>query len=92
MRGNLSFDLPMPPYSLWSRVFAMALPWVAAAVANGQVCTSSWLPGPGLVGANDQVFACAAWDPDGGGPLGPRWVVSGLFTGIGTTAANRIAA
>ncbi|MFG0284135.1 MAG: hypothetical protein ACF8R7_06900 [Phycisphaerales bacterium JB039] len=42
-------------------------------------------------GLNDEVFAAAAWDPDGPGPLPERLVVGGAFTGAGDTRAPLVA-
>ncbi|MEZ6038543.1 MAG: hypothetical protein R3F29_13765 [Planctomycetota bacterium] len=60
----------------------------AAAVAQ---CDPTWLPGDGVPGANGDVLATLAWDPDGPGPAGEVIVVGGDFTMAGDLSADRIA-
>lgn len=42
-------------------------------------------------GVNAEVFALAAWDPDGSSPLAEQFVAGGNFTDAGGVPANRIA-
>lgn len=55
-------------------------------------CSTHWLPGDALAGANAGVNAVTLWDPDGAGPMPARLVVVGWFTVVGDVVANRIAA
>lgn len=61
----------------------MAAPLVAQ-------CELQWQPGQ-LPGADAEVFAALAWDPDGPGPLGPVVVFGGAFRAIGTMPAHGVA-
>lgn len=69
-----------------------SLPWLVLSVAQavGAQCEPQWLTAGGP--PNDSVYAVAAWDPDGPGPLGERYVVGGDFTQVGTAIATRVAA
>jgi hypothetical protein len=58
-------------------VAGIALGFAAATTAQ---CSTSWLPGTAAPGVfAGQVYATTVWDPDGAGPLGPRYVLGGDF-------------
>ncbi|MFN9758796.1 MAG: hypothetical protein ACK58X_20545, partial [Planctomycetota bacterium] len=68
---------------------ALSALFVAAASLPGQC--SSWLPGQDLPGANGEVFASAAWDPDGPGPQPAGIVFAGSFSIAGGVSVRSVA-
>lgn len=73
-----------------SRVAIAASALVLAASQLPGQC-SSWLPGANLPGTNGEVFASAAWDPDGAGPQPAGIVYGGSFTFAGGVSVRSIA-
>src|SRR5262245_51640648 len=55
-------------------------------------CATQWVPGDGVPGVSNGVYAMTSWDPDGPGPAPPVVVVGGAFLVAGTRLANWIAA
>jgi hypothetical protein len=76
-------------------IVAMLAAAAVVAPATAQ-CTPSLDDGPRFPfqepGSNDQIFCSTTWDPDGAGYQRERLVVGGIFTSIGGTPANRVAA
>lgn len=65
---------------------------VAASARGGAAqCATVLQLGFGGSGTNGTVYATAAWDPDGPGPMPQVLVVGGSFSVAGTVAANNIA-
>jgi hypothetical protein len=62
----------------------------ATSRARAQQC--DWLPGEGMPGMDDAVFAMTTWDPDGPGPLPQLLVAGGVFGLAGNVLVNNIAA
>ncbi|MBL8874510.1 MAG: immunoglobulin domain-containing protein [Phycisphaerae bacterium] len=62
----------------------------ASASTFGQ-CTPGWLAGSGLAGVDGDVWSSVVWDPDGAGPVTPKFVIGGLFNLVGGTLATNIA-
>lgn len=63
-----------------------------AAASSVAQCTTAWLPGAPLSGLDGPAYAATAWDPDGAGPLTPRWIVGGDLFVAANVRAERIAA
>lgn len=72
-------------------VLVAAVVALAAPGAGAQTCTGGWLPGQGMPGLDGPVYASAAWDPDGSGPLPPQLVVGGSFHTAGDQTLNNVA-
>ena len=64
---------------------------IAQAVV-GQQCPPVVPLGAGALGADNTVAAMTEWDPDGSGPLGPRWVLGGSFGTAGDVLSPGVAA
>ena len=76
--------------TMLSAFAAIAAAMPLATDLTGQ-CTTTWLPGLGVPGADGDVVAAINWDPDGPGPLPTMLVAAGSFTVIGSVAATSIA-
>ena len=72
-------------------VLVAAVVALATPGAGAQTCTGGWLPGQGMPGLDGPVYASAAWDPDGSGPLPPQLVVGGSFHTAGDQTLNNVA-
>lgn len=60
--------------------------------ALGQQCPPVVPLGTGALGVDNTVAAMVEWDPDGSGPLGPRWVLGGTFSTAGDVLSPGVAA
>ena len=82
-------------YSTLSRVLRHVLCSVlmlaCVTPAQAQPCGGQWLPGEGIPGMNEAVYATTMWDPDGAGPQPAVLVAGGNFTTAGGVGANHIA-
>lgn len=56
------------PVRLLYLVLALFLSFGAAAPAHAQPCGPQWLPGEGLPGLDNTVYATTLWIPPGQGP------------------------
>ncbi|MFO1077781.1 MAG: hypothetical protein U1E73_08645 [Planctomycetota bacterium] len=74
------------------RITGSSLVTAALAVALPGQCDTHWSPGDGVPGVGGTVKASCMWDPDGGGPATPRFVVGGSFMTAGDAAASNVAA
>ncbi|MFY9344514.1 MAG: delta-60 repeat domain-containing protein, partial [Planctomycetota bacterium] len=73
-----------------ARRLAIALAACVPAAALDAQCNTVLLPGGGVLGADSNVYAAAAWDPDGAGPLGTCLVVGGQFTMLANALGNPV--
>ncbi len=64
---------------------------VLGTLASAQ-CDPRWHTTDGVGGTDPAVYAMTVWDRDGEGPLQPLLVIAGVFTQVGATPANYIAA
>lgn len=86
----------MPKHVL-SSARAVALLVAASLLASGFAvaqCAPQFLPGDGIAGVaggGNSAEVALQWDPDGAGPITPKWVVGGSFTRAGLVAASNLA-
>lgn len=90
--------MPQPRNSQRTVGVVRRVAWCIAAVfvammtsRSSAQCAGQWIPEMGVSGTDNTVWAMAAYDPDGPGPLGMHVGMTGYFVVAGDVRANRVA-